>query len=81
MLTKDERVEERKHLYFNVMTIQIQARKFEDELQLDHQRKLYTKYFSGKTQINVGSASCQWKLGVKNYKTSPQESKPYPSQA
>ena len=25
MLTKDERVEERKHLYFNVMTIQIQA--------------------------------------------------------
>ena len=78
MLKKDEWARERKHLYTNIMSIQLQARKFEDELQLDHQRKLYTKYFSGKTQINVGSASCQWKLGVKNYKASPQESKPVP---
>ncbi|EGB04303.1 hypothetical protein AURANDRAFT_67350, partial [Aureococcus anophagefferens] len=75
---KDARVGERKHLYSNIMSIQLQARKFEDELQLDHQRRLYAKYFLEKTSINVGSASCEWKPGVKNYKVSPRESKAPP---
>ena len=75
MLKKDERVDERKHLYASIMSIQLQARKFEDELQLDHQRRLYAKYFLEKTSINVGSASCEWKLKVKNYKAPPQGSK------